>query len=366
MKVILTICIFVFTTMSAMASEPFNIGEKRILSSKILGEDRPYYVYVPKSYGENKYLPKKYPVLYILDGEDHFHSASGMINYMSATANQIPELIVVAIPNTKDRMQNMTPTQSLINYDGKEQKSLSTSGGGDKFLEYIEKELIPEIEANYRTVPHRTFVGHSLGGLIVLHSLFTQPGIFQNYIAIDSSLWWDNQIMNKRAEGLDAESIDSNSRVYMTVGGQKTTGKFKDAIIMLISNMRFVEYMQKSKIPNLKLKFQQFPKENHGTVPILSLYYGLLYGFEGYEADAELMFGDVKGISDHYKVFSETFGLNFLPPENTVDIVAAYQIELKDIEAARKLLELNVKNYPNSENAKATLAKFVKDHGLAE
>src|SRR5262245_8192393 len=98
------------------------IGEKFSIQSKILNERRSYWLYLPQSYHEKTFAPKRYPVLYLLDGGAHFHSTSGVVQFMGAGINgniQIPELIVVAIPNTQ-RTRDLTPSRSLKGTKGKD------------------------------------------------------------------------------------------------------------------------------------------------------------------------------------------------------------------------------------------------------
>jgi hypothetical protein len=117
------------------------IGKVDSLSSGILGEMRPYLVYTPPSYNDTTATPQHYPVLYILDGDAHFHSVTGLIQIPGTGVNGtyvVPEMIVVAIPNT-DRMRDMTPTNTEIGFDGKPQPGFRTSGGMPAFLRFIER-----------------------------------------------------------------------------------------------------------------------------------------------------------------------------------------------------------------------------------
>src|SRR5580765_6801880 len=163
------------------------LGTIDTVKSKILNEDRKVWVYVPNSAPGSVYAKQRYPVVYLLDGDSHFDSVVGMIHQLSSVnANTIcPEMIVVGIPNT-DRTRDLTPTH--VDTD-----AFKTSGGGEKFLAFIEKELIPYIDSHYQTTPYRMFVGHSFGGLIVMDALVNHTDLFNTYVAIDPSLWWDKK-----------------------------------------------------------------------------------------------------------------------------------------------------------------------------
>ncbi len=166
-------------------------GEARILHSKILKEDRPYWIYLPQSYKKDVSAKRKYPVLYLLDAESHFPWASEEVQYM-ADCLQIPELIVVAIPNT-DRNRDLTPAHDPV---------VPSSGGGVSFEKFLNEELVPDIDASFPTAPYRILVGHSLGGVLVVDAFLRRSGVFQAFIAMEPSVLWDNQILIQRANEL--------------------------------------------------------------------------------------------------------------------------------------------------------------------
>ena len=110
---------------------------------------------------------------------------------MSAGVNgnlQIPELIVVGVPNT-DRTRDLTPTRNASRPTGGSDPSLRGSGGGDAFLAFLRDELIPTVDAAYRTTDYRILVGHSFGGLMSLHAFLSEPALFQAHLAIDPSVF---------------------------------------------------------------------------------------------------------------------------------------------------------------------------------
>src|SRR5690349_19701682 len=121
------------------------IGRIDSLHSKILGEERKIWVYVPDG---AKDTTRRFPVLYLLDGDAHYSSVVGMIQQLSGiNGNTIcPDMIVVGIPNT-DRTRDLTPTNSLFYPDGSKGIDLKTSGGGEKFESFLQKELIQHIDS---------------------------------------------------------------------------------------------------------------------------------------------------------------------------------------------------------------------------
>ena len=184
------------------ATGTITIGTVDSMPSTILKEHRKFLVYTPPSYNDSTYLPQKYPVLYLLDGDAHFHSVTGLLQILGTGVNGtfvVPEMIVVAIPNT-DRMRDLTPTLVAKDFEGKPQPYLKNTGGMPNFLRFLKTELIPRIETTYRTAPYRVLVGHSLGGIAALSALYTIPETFNAYVAIDPSLWYDDRLLLKKAK----------------------------------------------------------------------------------------------------------------------------------------------------------------------
>jgi len=187
------------------------IGERAELQSQILDEKRVLIISKPAGYetGEDRY-----PVLYLLDGNRHFHHTTGTTKFL-ASRDRMPEVLVVAIPNT-NRNRDLTPP-----YQSKEDsKRFPNQGGADNFLRFISDELMPWVERNYRTRPYRILVGHSYGGLFAIHTLITRPGVFNAYIAISPSLQWDNQGLVPKAEAFFEATPELDADFFMTAGNE--------------------------------------------------------------------------------------------------------------------------------------------------
>lgn len=192
------------------------IGVQDSIYSETLQEDRNVWIHVPRSsrYGH------KYPVVYLLDGEYHFESVVGTLR-MSAVNKLMPEVIVVAILNT-NRYRDLSTS-----HVGDEN---NPSGGADNFTKFIEKELIPFIENKYPTVPHRTIIGHSLGGLLVSDLLINHNHLFKNYLAVDPSLSWDDQKLLKETKSvIDDLEIENNS-VFVAVANTINNTEIESAM----------------------------------------------------------------------------------------------------------------------------------------
>jgi len=337
------------------------IGHKFTIASETLGEDRQYWVYLPASYDSDSGASQHYPVMYLLDGDAHFPSASGVVEFMSSGINgnvQIPELIVVAIPNT-NRTRDLTPSHSTIGPNGEEATFLQSSGGGDAFLKFVRDELFPKIDSDYRTTPHRTLVGHSFGGLIALHALLDVPDMFQAYIAIDPSLWWDDKLLARQAEKIGADDDERTGSVYISLANNSDMGTGVSSL-MEEAVREFGRTLAGAQYSGIRSTLQYFEAEDHGSVPLLSLYYGLLNVFEGYKFPV----GDfierpsIAAVIAHFEGVSGRLGIDVQPPEalmNDLGYLLLYEVE--DVDNAIELFTHNVSNYPGSSNVYDSLGE---------
>ncbi|MEP7144235.1 MAG: alpha/beta hydrolase-fold protein, partial [Ferruginibacter sp.] len=179
----ITILLFSFCA-QAQENNPFTIGFEKSAPSKILGEQRKVWIHIPNSNGGNENTGRGgYPVIYLLDGDANFNSIVSLTEFMS-TAGLCPPMIVVGILHPA-RMTDLT--------FGTDKETPGVVGRGEKFMLYVEKELMPYIESNYPTASYRTFIGHSVGGLTVVHTLIHHPDLFNAYVSLDGALWWNNQ-----------------------------------------------------------------------------------------------------------------------------------------------------------------------------
>jgi len=350
----------------AKESNAIKIGVTDSLFSRELSEQRKIWVYVPDNY--KKGSKTLYPVVYLLDGDGHFYSVAGMIHQLSmVNGNTIcPEMIVVGIPNT-DRTRDLTPTHVDINFfsgDSLKEKS----GGGGRFLDFIEKELIPYVEKTYPAAGYRTFIGHSYGGLSVINALITRPEVFNNYVAIDPSLWWDNQRFSQYADSvLSVKKFDRRS-LYLGVANTLEEGMSINIVredtsrssAHIRSILSFAEKLEKNKDNGLNFQWQYFNDDDHGSVPLITEYNALRSQFSWYRLPKLDRFFDksknaaaddmVKVLTDHYKEVSNRLGYNTFPAEGLVNSLGYYFMNEKRFDFAVALFDMNITNYPNSSN----------------
>jgi uncharacterized protein len=335
----------------------FIIGKADSLHSRVLNEDRKFFVYLPPSFGDGTDTTKGYPVIYLLDGGSHFHSVTGLLDQL--TSNELcPEMIVVAITNT-DRSRDLTPTRSLKLPNGSEQEWLKTTGGADNFLKFIETELFPYVEKSYPTEPHRILIGHSFGGLFAIHTLINKPELFNSYVAIDPSLWWDSRKLLLGADTILHQKSFSQKTLFVSVAntmpaGMDTSGSTSHirSIIQFSKRANAVK-----RINGMNFTWKYYDEDSHGSVPLISEYDALRYIFSYFRMNYDPN-ETAKVFADHYKLISEKLGYTKLPPENVINDRAYNYLSAKKLDQARSFFDLNVTNYPKSANAHDSMGDF--------
>lgn len=334
------------------------IGTADSVWSATLKENRRFLVYTPPSYNDTTYLPKRYPVLYLLDGDAHFHSVTGLIQILGTGVNGtfvLPEIIVVAIANT-NRSRDMTPTKVDRDIQGRPSPALANTGGMANFLTFIRTELIPRVEQTYRTMPYRVFVGHSLGGITAINALYTMPETFNAYVAIDPSLWWDSRVLLKQARERFSKPGPAGRALFVAQAntiqaGDTTFNPHFNAIV------QFNSILETYNASGLRYAYKYYPRDSHGSVPLISEYDALRFIFEAYDVALLQALERPEYLTEHFARASTALGVKFDPPESMVDQVGRIALG-RDSTVALELFEMNAALYPNSANAHMALGNF--------
>jgi uncharacterized protein len=272
-----TFLLFLLLIISATNAQSDNkivAGTIDSVYSTILKENRKIWVSVPDGAKSGIYTPIKYPVVYLLDGDAHFLSVTGMLQALSGSS-VIPEMIVVAIPNT-NRMRDLTPTKSSTGPDGKETPMAEGSGGGEAFTKFIKEELMPYVESHYPAAPYKMYIGHSLGGLMVMDALIHHPEMFNSYLAIDPSMWWDGQKLLKEAATVLQQKNYIGKSLFVAIANTMSDGMDivkvkKDTAANsthIRSNLQLVSMLEKNKKNNLSWSWKYYNDDSHGSVII--------------------------------------------------------------------------------------------------
>jgi len=344
-RLILTAVLIVSNLLVATAGNEnsYEIGKRVKMNSGILNEERELIIYAPASYA---FSSQDYPVLYLLDGEAHFHHATGIVQFLSSQG-LMPEMIVVSVVNT-DRNKDFTPTKL---------SQRPTSGGADKFMDFFQKELFPLMETNYRTSDYRILMGHSLGGAFATYALLERPSMFNSYISISPYLMYDNNYLIRQTVEKLKPKYNRNINFYMTVGNEPAYFETLDF---------FVKTVNEKSPKNLNFMYTKRMEDNHGSSPHLTIYNGLLFIYGDWKLDEETIKGGMKAIDKHNKALSKTYGIEMTAPENFINLLGYRYLVEKNYDEAIDIFKENVKRYPESANVYDSLGEAYEKSGNKE
>jgi predicted alpha/beta superfamily hydrolase len=232
------------------------------ITTEIVADSFFILVSVPDGYYSNE---KRYPVLYVLDGDIAFGMAASIARYLQIGEN-VPELIVVGIgygsitkSAAKKRLRDYRP---------------ATTGGAENFLNFLNDQLIPYIDSKYRTIPDDRIVnGYSIGGLFALYTLFTKPETFNGYIIGSPNLSWDNYSIYNFEENSAEKIGDKKIKIFISIGSEESEERYFDPVDSLVT------IIQQKNYPGLELESKVFDGSTHLMGPPESLTHGLISVF---------------------------------------------------------------------------------------
>ena len=253
-------------------TKPFVLGVIDEIQSTELSEKRILNIYLPEGYNKNDSI--KYPVVYLLDGsadEDFIHIV-GLYQFNSFPwINRVPKSIIVGIA-TVDRKRDFTYPTTIE----KDKVKYPTTGKSARFISFLESELQPFIEKNYRTNSSKTIIGQSLGGLVATEILLTKPALFNKYIIVSPSLWWDNGSLLKKSSEILSAGFTEKVDVYIGVGKEGLVPGDNPRVMEVDANF-LAEKIKSTKSKSVNVFFDYLPKEDHATVLHPAVFNALRY-----------------------------------------------------------------------------------------
>jgi uncharacterized protein len=236
---------------TADKATPLVIGETFPIESKILGESRRINVYLLPGYKETS--TARMPVLYMLDGgmaEDFLHVV-GLVQVSVGNGTMRPFLLV-GIENTQRRRDLTGPTENE-----EDKKIAPRVGGSEAFRKFMREELMPQVKRRYRTTKETAIVGESLAGLFVVETFLLEPELFDTYIAIDPSLWWNNQELVKGSGKRLRDQPKLEKALYLASSSEEKIAGL---------TQRFTEILGKDAPIGIRWHHEKLPEETHRTI----------------------------------------------------------------------------------------------------
>jgi predicted alpha/beta superfamily hydrolase len=322
---------------SSWAAARLPVLQELTIDSAVLGEKRDLVIYLPEGYQNSQ---DRYPVLYLTDGGIQGPHTAGTVDYL-AKFEQMPPMIVVGIVNPRDTRERDLTVTSAEKQNAKQLKN------ADRFLAFVEQEVIPLVKERYRTLDYQALSGTSHGGQFAINALVKRPGLFHAVIAISPSLYSDNQqLLGLAEQALINDQLQG--RLYVSIANEEPT--------MTEPYQRFVDLLARYPSNQLDFAAQTFSNETHNTTVLQGQYAGLKYLFSEWPIPE----GEPKTLADLQAKFasrSELLKTDIIIPEDKASGYAGWLQYLNRQDDALALLKWNRANYPQSLNAHTALIK---------
>ncbi|NHZ43927.1 alpha/beta hydrolase [Massilia aquatica] len=233
------------TATQAVKSDTF------LLTSAVLSETRRINVFAPAGHGGKE--SAALPVLYMPDGgqaEDFPHVAQTVQALVAA--GRMPPVLLVGIENAERRRDLTGPT--TVESD---KKIAARVGGSAAFRQFIRTELMPYIGAHYRVTADKGIVGESLAGLFIVETLLVEPDLFDRYVAISPSLWWNDEALVRAADASIKALPARPKKIFLTSADE-------DNIVP--GTARLAASLLAHAPAGVSLSFKPMPNERHDTI----------------------------------------------------------------------------------------------------
>ncbi|MBN2171453.1 MAG: hypothetical protein JW819_09070 [Candidatus Krumholzibacteriota bacterium] len=345
---------------SACAQQPFDlarqdgedvaIGIYRRLHSDVLGEDRLLLVCLPRDYGDSSL---RYPVLFVLYGDQirgYFAEAVHVVSRLAGEGS-MPDCIIVGVANV-DRYRDLLP----VHRDGR-------PGSIDAFLRFFAEELVPFIEAGYRTKDYRILIGPQAGGAFGLYALAERPGLFDACLLENPFASLPNrEPLMARAEKLLAAPPAGRVFVQIACVDRQGSNDLTEAAGLAL---RLRDRYAQAAPPGLELVVRH-DADNEDFIPPLGVKEGLRALFAGYAFPEGRVVRGLADITGHYAALSERYGFAVDVPEMTLTLAGDALARRGDLDAAEAIFHHILEIYPNSLNGHWQLANLYRRRGDRE
>lgn len=371
MKNVLIILFGLISFTNIAQKNSITFGEKISIDSKILNEKREIWIRLPQNYDwAINFENERFNVIYTLDAEDNFNSVSSIYESDAGFLNaSFHASIIVGITNI-DRNRDFIPEHNETPTD------YCPSGKGQKFTEFIEKELIPYIDNKYATRPFRTFIGHSLGGLLATNILAYNSNLFKAFVIIDPSLtrYTENQYkaLKETISSKDFKGISVYLAIANTIEGSYTINNVNESndiynshIQRIIDFDNFIKRSNKVLIYQSKF-YEDYDHVNSKTIAVLD---GFRFIFKGY--NFKFTAGEFENVSldliqkmdSHYENLSKKFNIKIETPLGMLNVLSYSAMKNKQFELAGMLFKRNVETNPEFWNFNDSYGDYFKEIG---
>ncbi len=323
------------------------IGKYKVIHSHVLYEDRTLFIHLPREYNDTNL---RYPVMYLLyvDLDNYFLDAVSISSRLSEIG-AAPQFIIVGVANT-NRYRDLLPLKSKASGEG---------GGADNFLMFMEDELIPFIDKQYRTNDCRILAAPQASAVFSLCTLTSKPKLFNAIISDNPFMNIDNsEFLFERAEEFFQTTKILKSSLYI---------KFEKNERLQNSEypQKFVKLLETNKPDGFHFH-AEFSEPSGYFISPLAFKEGLLTAFDSYKLPGNFQTNTINDIIKYYENLSQEYGFHVDPPSITLTFAGVKLNREGKIKEAIQVFEYLLSFYPKSLNAHWQLGETYRGLGNPE
>lgn len=298
--------------------------ERHEIRSKILGEARVIHVSQPRNAAEQ---PFAYPMLLALDGANHIQHLDTAREHLYQSG--YPNLVIVALENT-DRLRDMVFAEAAEEQPG--------GGGAADFLRFLETELLPFVESEFNVSGYRILFGHSASGGFGVYTLLERPGLFDAMLLATPNVHWaEFRLLNRFRDAYANGHLDRTSLV-VTLANE--TGREAEGVRRLGGLLDARD--------NPLWSYTHYPTETHGSIPLLTGYFGLKTVFGDYFQSGDVRARPIPEILAYYEELGKRFEYDRRPPQRLLMDLGYQRLSEDAPEAALEIFDAFAEQYPGN------------------
>jgi len=338
-----TIFIIIVTLLSCFelfaetAKPAVTLGQMSSLQSTVLNKTIPLSIYLPEDYDSTK---QSYPVIYMMDSEyrARFAMLASTLDYMADS--QIPASILVGVDLTEGN-RVLLPT-------GQDKDTKNT----DAYVKFLETELLPHVDKNYRTAPFRTLFGGSNSGFFSVYTLLNNPKLFNNYFASSPSLRHISEAMQQKIKNGALKALSDKRSLHVIYSDDDS-----ESVANFVPD--FSALLAKHKPQNLSYKVEELV--NQGHVPAVDFTSFLLALYPDYNAPEDL--DNLEKVKQHFAMLSKRYGYTMHPPMSLIFRLGAGFIRSKNTATAEQVFQYSLQLYPEDKRSYLGMGVVRRDQG---
>lgn len=305
------------------------IGTELELHSEILDEDRTILVGLPYGYADSQL---SYPLLIVLDGGTATSLAHAVSTMEMLDSKSLAPQMIVAGLDTGVGVRDYFP-QPIESRPG--------SGHAEGFLRFIDEELVPYLEREYRTAPCVVLFGGSNAGMFTVYAMLSEQGSFSGYVAASPSLGW---FADYFSESIGDFVPSGDTRLYLNWGSDDIES------IVLSATPGLAEDLASAFSDSGSYRYEAI--QDGGHVPYVSLYRGLQWVFQGWRMpDSAIVAEGLSGLQEHYAGLSNQYGFVVRVPAGKYMTLGQHLLRGGDFEGAREVFSAYLEAWPGSSRA---------------